>query len=55
MHDSLLVHVGEGTGYLVDVLDDHALLKVDFVLYGLLDDQLEVTLLCPLDCDEQFV
>lgn len=55
MHDSLLVHVLESSSYLMDVLYDSFLLKVDFVLHCLLDHQLKVALLGPLHGNEKFV
>ena len=55
MHDSLLVHVLERACNLIDVLYDALLLKVDLVLHGLLDDELEVALLGPLDRDEKLI
>ena len=55
MHDSFLVHVLERACNLIDVLYDALLLKVDLVLHGLLDDELEVALLGPLDRDEKLI
>ena len=49
------MHVLERAGNLIDVLYDALLLKVDLVLHGLLDDELEVALLGPLDRDEKLI
>ena len=55
MHDTLLMHVLKGRCDLEDVLNDTLLLKVDFVLFGFLDDELEISFLCPLYCNEKLV
>ena len=52
MHDTLLMHVFECAGHLVSVLDDALLREVNLVFHGLFDDEFEVTLLSPLDCNE---
>lgn len=43
------------TGYLVDVFPDLPLLKVNVLLDPLLDEQLEVALLGPLDGNEKLI
>lgn len=55
MHNALAVHVGKGARALEDEVPDLALLKLDFLLTGALDQQLEVALLGPFDCDEEFI
>lgn len=55
VHDSLFVHVFESTGYLVDVVPNLALFKVNVLLYCLLNQQFEVAFLSPLDSDEKLV
>lgn len=55
VHNALLVHVLKGASDLVDVLDDLALREEDLVSNCLLDDQLEVALLGPLDCNEELI
>lgn len=55
MHDSLLMHVFEGTRDLMDVLDDALLLEVYFVLHGLLYHKLEITFLSPFYCNEKLI
>jgi hypothetical protein len=52
MHYTFLVHVLQRTRYLVYVFPDLFLGERDIFLDSLLDDQLQVSLLCPLDCDE---
>ena len=55
VHDSFLVHVLQRSCYLVNVFNDSLLLKVYFILHGLLDDQLKVALFGPFNGNEKFV
>ena len=55
MHDTLLMHVAEGACNLMDVLPDSLLREAHVLLDGLLDDELEVPFLGPLDRDEELV
>ena len=55
MHYTLLMHVLQGTRYLVYVFPDLLLGERDILLDGLLDDQLQVSLLSPLDRDEELI
>ena len=55
MHYTFLVHVLQRTRYLVYVFPDFLLGERDIFLNGLLDDQLQVSLLSPLDRDEELI
>ena len=55
MHYTFLVHVLQRTRYLVYVFPDLLLGERDIFLNGLLDDQLQVSLLSPLDRDEELI
>ena len=55
MHNSFLMHVGEGTGNLVNVLPDLSLLEEYIFLFALLDEELKVTFLSPLNGNKQLV
>ena len=55
MHYTFLVHVLQSTRYLVYVFPDLLLGERDIFLNGLLDDQLQVSLLSPLDRDEELI
>ena len=49
------MHMLQCASYLMDVLDNALLLKVDLILHGFLDDKLKVSFLCPFDCNEKFI
>ena len=49
------MHVLESACNLTDILYNALLGEVNFVLHGLLDDQLEVATLSPLHSDEKLV
>lgn len=55
MHYTLLVHVLQGTRYLMYVFPDLLLGEGDIFLDCFLDDQLQVSLLSPLDRDEELI
>ena len=55
MHYTFLVHVLQRTRYLVYVFPDLLLGERDIFLDGFLDDQLQVSLLSPLDRDEELI
>ena len=55
MHYTFLVHVLQRTRYLMNVFPDFFLGERDIFLDGLFDDQLQVSLLSPLDCDEKLI
>ena len=55
MHDTLAVHMLESTGYLVNVFPNLLLRKRYLVLLSSLHDELQVSLFCPLNSDEQLV
>jgi hypothetical protein len=55
MHDSLFVHVGERRSNLINVLPNLAFLKEYVFLFALLDEELEVAFLRPLNGDKQLV
>jgi hypothetical protein len=52
VHDSLLVHVLERAGDLINVLPDALLWKGDILFDVALHDLLQVALLSPLNSDE---
>lgn len=49
------MHVGQCGGALENEVPDLALFKLNFLFAGPLDEELEVALFGPLDCDEEFV
>ena len=49
------MHVLQSTSYLMYVFPDLLLGKRDIFLDGLLDDQLQVSFLSPLDRDEELI
>ena len=55
MHYTFLVHVLQSTSYLMYVFPDLLLWECDIFLDGLLDDQLQIPLLCPLYRDEELI
>ena len=55
MHYTFLVHVLQSTSYLMYVFPDLFLGERDVFLDSFLDDQLQVSLLSPLDRDEEFI
>jgi hypothetical protein len=55
MHYTFLMHVLQSTSYLMYVFPDLLLGERDIFLDGLLDDQLQVSFLSPLDRDEELI
>lgn len=55
MHYTFLMHVLQSTSYLMYVFPDLLLGERDIFLDGLLDYQLQVSLLGPLDRDEELI
>lgn len=55
MHDSLLVHVLESTRNLTYIFYYSLLLETYILFHCLLDYKFQVSLLCPLDGNKEFV
>ena len=49
------MHVLQGSCNLVNVLNYSFLWEVNLVFHGFFDDELQVSLLCPLDSDKELI